>query len=967
MAAEFVNAIDPDGNPVKLPAQNAEAAFSDGFRPETVDETKTREETAKFGDRPIAAGAAAFGRGATLGLSDLALSKTGLVESETLKGLQHHNPVASAVGEVAGAVAPMLIPGVGELTAGGLAAKAAAGTAGAAEALGVGKTAARVLGAAAEGGLFGVGSAISEDVLEDGNLDLAGEKLLTHVGLGAVLGGGAAAGGVAIEKALGKAFRRVGAKAAGAADNVADDALEASGELVPGTLRSDAERVAGTAPAAEAASSAAVGGAEQATEGAVRRGFRVPDVEDISDEAIAGAVRRHADTIKGVFERLGLEFPTPEKMVLRDLDITGAQMGKLKAKGVETSAARSILDDPRYVNAKTLDQKLSLIRSKQSEAAEAIGSSVSQFDDLAEAGERLRPLNIANRIDDELIAPLKNGNALNDPMVAQLRKQSQRLRKLDQATGGEGLSFKAAEELKRSFDPFLKWDSQTPGPLQDKLRKLRGIINNEIENSVEEISIRTGSLEPLDAWKAAKRSYGEMAELEKHVANRAAARDGNRYFSLTDYLSGNAGSVIGGGAAIASAMSGEGPDGSSLAFAGAGMLANKWARERLAHVMALYLDKLGSNKTMQVAAKSFASSFRKVESKMAEAAPAAEAGLATVGETALAKTAPAGEAALARTAAPGVAAAVEAAAPGATAPLLAKYGQVLSTAATKGANALFATHMALSQTDPEYQKEIQQAGFQQEDVHAARSGMVKASKIAAIQEAAQEHDRTMDDAVQGFLRGGGRVRISGRITKAEFEKRFGDLSQMVSNPQALIERLQGGATLGGTAPGVASAVASTATKAVQFLYDKAPKNPYANAMPGMERKWEPSGADLSKWGRYAQAVNDPRSVLEDMRKGTVTREAVEALRAVYPQLAADVQTRLTNAIATNKKSLSYQQRIAVATLMGNGIEPTMAPQAVSALQQIHGMAQQQQQRPATTGQRIRVQSSATTSQRIEGK
>jgi hypothetical protein len=929
MAGEFVNAVDPDGNPVRLPAQNAEAAFADGFRPETPEEAKQREDAAKYGDSEVRAFAEAAGRGLTLGASDWVQTKLG-VPAEDLAGRREQNPVASVTGEVAGTVGGMFIPGVGAYSSAGLAAKASTAAARGATALGVGKIATRALTTAAEGAVFGVGSAISEDVLEDGNLDLAGEKLLTHVGLGALLSGGLGGGSAALEHALGKTLRRVGGKAAGAVDDVVDDVAAVADDVA--AVGEDA---------VEAAAARGPGALGETSTGR----FRIPDIEDLpDDEAIAGAVKRHSTTIRDVFERLGLEFPTPEKMVLRDLDVTGAQVGKLRAKGVETSAPRSLLDDARYANAKTADQKLALVRTKQQEAAEAIGSSVSRFDELAEAGERLRPLDIANRIDEELIDPLKkSGNVLNDPLVAQLRKQSQRLRKLDQATGGDGLSFKEAEELKRSFDPFLRWDSQTPGPLQDKLKNLRGIVNNEIENAVEAISIRTGSLEPLDTWKAAKRAYGEMAELEKHVAKRAAARDGNRYFSLTDYLSGNMGATIGAGAAgIGALTDGEvGP--ADLAFAGAGMLGNKWARERLAHVMALQLDKLAKNKTMQTAAKSFALSFKKAEAKATQAEAATAAGAISGG---------AGAVAAGTTQAP---------------KFLAKYGQALATAATKGANTLFATHMALSQVDPDYGDEMQQAGFLKEDAQTSRAGMAKASKLAAIQEAAQEHDRAMDDAVAGFIKGGGQARIAGRIGAKEFEKRFGELSDLISNPQLLMERLQGGATLAGTAPGVASAVASTASRAIQFLHERAPKNPHAHAMPGMGRKWEPSGAELSKWARYLQAIEDPRSVLDDMRKGSVTREAVEALRAVYPQLATDVQTRLSNAIATNKKPLSYRQRIAVATMMGNELEPTMAPMAVAALQQIHNAAQQQQQRPASTGQRIRVQDSATTSQRLEGK
>ncbi len=923
-APRKIAVVSPSGKAGLLSEEDLDGAMQAGFRLETPEESRAREDEAKYGDRDVAAFAAGAARGATLGLSDLALTKTGLVESETLKGLQQHNEGASIAGDVAGSVGSMLIPGVGAFSGAGLAARAGAGAARAATAIGGGKIAARAALGLAEGAVFGVGSAISEDVLEDGNLDLAGEKLLTHVGLGAVLGGGLNAGGAAIEKALSKTLRRVGGRAAGAVDDVA--------EAVP---------VPGLGS----------GAADPTATGTAGRRFRVPDIEDLDDEALSGLAEKHATTIKDVIGRV-VEFPTPENLVTRDLDFQRNALHRMKKKGVAEFGARELLDDARYAGAKDYGEKTALLKAKKGEAAQEIDKAITFFDEAATPAERWNPSATADRIEKEVLSKLQKGPAANEPIAKRVQAEVDRLRKIaadasdeaaerahfgdDVANYGADTSFRGGEEYKRGLDAHIDWnqtDSNEIKATAKAMRQVRGILNEDLESGVQAIADRVGNPDAFGQWKLAKRRYGAMSEFSGAAEKREAAREANRYFSLTDYLAG--------GAAVSGALDMTDGDADVLGTAklGIGMLGNKWARERLAHVMALHLDKLAKNKTAQVAAKSFAGAFKKAEAQAAEAT--AKAAAVVPGTT--------GEAAQA-----------------AGTHFWSKYGPALSTAATKGANTLYAAHAAFSAADPEYGEAAQTAGFLKETPDDTRAGMRKASQIAAVQEAAAEHDATVADAVAGFLKGGGRPASSKRLSLKEFKTRLDELSDLVANPGALMERLQGGSTLTGSAPGVATAMASTAARAVQFLHGKAPKNPNPPGLPGMERNWEPSEGELSKWARYAQAVDDPRSVLEEMKKGTVTREAVEALRAVYPKLAQDVQARLTNALTENKRTLSYGQKVAIATLMGQQLEPTMSAQSVAALQAAHATAQQQQ-RPPTTGQRIRLQSGATTSQRLEGK
>src|SRR3990167_4947550 len=242
LARGRVNVVNPDGRTGSLSTQNLLKALDRGWELEGEEEKGER----LYGDREIAAGAAGIARGATLGLSDVVLTKSGLVAPETLKGIQDHNEAASILGEVSGAVGSALIPG-GQTN---LAAKVLKGIASpsrfvtsigantahraegallkyltektaAKELVRTGQTifgpanasmgqqalaraAAYAASGVVEGSLFGAGQAISEKAL--GHPETVGELLVAHMGAGAIAGGvaGGIFGGVGAfgEKAL---------------------------------------------------------------------------------------------------------------------------------------------------------------------------------------------------------------------------------------------------------------------------------------------------------------------------------------------------------------------------------------------------------------------------------------------------------------------------------------------------------------------------------------------------------------------------------------------------------------------------------------------------------------------------------------------------------------------------------------------------------------------------------------------
>lgn len=203
-AGQSVNVLNPSGDLVSLPSEQIPDAIQSGYRiPGQAPITEYNNQQ-KYGEGAlpaVEAGAASAARMATLGLSDQALTHSGLVDSNTLKQLQERNPLSDVAGSIAGVFAPgSIIKGVGAAgaavtdAASPIASKIAASLANPETSPIVarilqkaGVVGAKTLGSAVEGSVYGLGNAVSENAL--GDADLNAENILHNVGYGALFGG----------------------------------------------------------------------------------------------------------------------------------------------------------------------------------------------------------------------------------------------------------------------------------------------------------------------------------------------------------------------------------------------------------------------------------------------------------------------------------------------------------------------------------------------------------------------------------------------------------------------------------------------------------------------------------------------------------------------------------------------------------------------------------------------------------
>jgi hypothetical protein len=212
------------------------------------------------------------------------------------------------------------------------------------------------------------------------------------------------------------------------------------------------------------------------------------------------------------------------------------------------------------------------------------------------------------------------------------------------------------------------------------------------------------------------------------------------------------------------------------------------------------------------------------------------------------------------------------------------------------------------------------------------------SALSAVKSAADAQELALASAADGLLGTAPGRKGSSTIeplSEKDFSKTMTNIRDMLVDPERMYARIP--PEMHGAAPLTAGQTAMTMINAARYLDSKAPKNPYEGMPPAIAPQWAPSPAELDQFNRYREAVVAPANVLKNMAKGYIAPEQVEAIQAVYPAMYADLQQKISERLMMLKKPLAYQQRAALAAIIGPGALG-MSPQQVQILQQTQMLA-----------------------------
>jgi len=197
-----------------------------------------------------------------------------------------------------------------------------------------------------------------------------------------------------------------------------------------------------------------------------------------------------------------------------------------------------------------------------------------------------------------------------------------------------------------------------------------------------------------------------------------------------------------------------------------------------------------------------------------------------------------------------------------------------------------------------------------------------AEVLAKLERFAQATDQGItkgaEDLISGAVSKVKPGRAAAQITKANFAEETERLKSLASNPTAMQDTLTSATQyMQAHAPNTTQALHIATSGAVAFLASKVP-SPVGIQAP-RARPHEPSGAEISTFNKYRSAVYNPLSLLDDARSGHVSKESLETLETVYPQLLQKIRLGITDKLTDHPGPIPYQRMLVLSAIMGQDL------------------------------------------------
>lgn len=175
--------------------------------------------------------------------------------------------------------------------------------------------------------------------------------------------------------------------------------------------------------------------------------------------------------------------------------------------------------------------------------------------------------------------------------------------------------------------------------------------------------------------------------------------------------------------------------------------------------------------------------------------------------------------------------------------------------------------------------------------------------------------------------------------RAEVVKDIGRIRELAASPmqmQARVSKLVG--DLAKHAPTTAAEVGTVAQRAINFLAMEAPRPSASRSVisgPHVDERY--SDSQLTEWERKRAAALDPKSVLEDMQRGTLNRDAIRTVKFVSPKLYLEMQQAAQDKIRSleaegklDKMPMAQQAQLAI--FLGVPPNETWEPDYIAMMQ-----------------------------------
>lgn len=163
------------------------------------------------------------------------------------------------------------------------------------------------------------------------------------------------------------------------------------------------------------------------------------------------------------------------------------------------------------------------------------------------------------------------------------------------------------------------------------------------------------------------------------------------------------------------------------------------------------------------------------------------------------------------------------------------------------------------------------------------------------------------------------------------------------NPNKMMQINNGG--LGHYMGKQQAALTESSIKAAAYLGQLKPM-PYRSSP--LDKEIQPTAAQQQRYDRALDIAQQPAMVMQHIKDGTLQPSDIQDLNHLYPELYAQMKTKMTNEMMTAHDKgivIPYKTRIGVSLFLGQAMDSTMLPSSIQAAQPIQGGQQPQGQQP----------------------
>ena len=226
--------------------------------------------------------------------------------------------------------------------------------------------------------------------------------------------------------------------------------------------------------------------------------------------------------------------------------------------------------------------------------------------------------------------------------------------------------------------------------------------------------------------------------------------------------------------------------------------------------------------------------------------------------------------------------------------------------------------------------------------NAIRTGADKTLKAVTLGGVAPKYQKST--SVLGKMLGqtGGIIGTPYQVPSDEdYKKSVDKIKEIQSNPEKFSQMLDKASAGGQNVQPLRNSMAQTTQRAVSYLStftpELSPNSPFDPYEP------VPTPDLKMKYGTAIEVLNNPvNAYYYSLSNNLLDEQVLEPLRAIYPDIYARLQQQVVSTFVEARKSLPYATRVQLGMAYGQGMDPTVAPQFVGAMQQMYAAPGQEQ-------------------------